>query len=272
MDTKNEDKIKGGKKVLGIVLAILAVLGLLAPLGLAVYGWQDNNTAKAVTILYRYDPVNEQWVKSETEEKVPDNPDGTRPRNSNTLIIRIGENEPVKQIIIFEALVIHGANEPLLEINGHDTSGIGGTGKLRIGELKFAKVDAERLEIKDTDVVRVQMANVVADDNELDIDVDVVNVVRVGRGAASTLIIGATRKDLSELAELEALSDTDGKHIILPRETGVRVDRIRILGPDSNFGSIERLVITRSSVFGKIEVKNVEIQDLILRDVTLDET
>ncbi|MBI2832496.1 MAG: hypothetical protein HYX79_09595 [Chloroflexi bacterium] len=222
-----------------------------------------SGSSEAKTTVYRYDPINERWVKSETSEKLPQNPDGTQPPGSNTVIIRIDGNEPVKEIIIFEALVIHGANEPLLEINGHD---VGGSGKLRIGELQFAKVDAQRMEIKDTDVMRLNMANVVAKDTELDLDVNVVNVVRVGRGATSTLIIGAKRADLAQLSLLEI----DKSMMLSAQETGGRIDRLRILGPSSGVGYVERILIVRSSVFGNIEVRNTAIQDLILRDVSLD--
>ncbi|MBI2831420.1 MAG: hypothetical protein HYX79_04095 [Chloroflexi bacterium] len=184
------------------------------------------------------------------------------PASSNTLIIRINENEPVKQIIIFEAQVNPGAAEPLLEINGHDA---GGAGKLRIGELKFSKVDAKRLEILETDVVNLTMTNVVAQDNELNVNVNDVAVVEVSGGAASTLVIGARIEDITSLSNLE---DTN---LVPAQQTGVRVDRIRILGPSSGFGSIERIFIVRSSISGKIEVRNAEIRDLILKDISLAE-
>lgn len=219
-----------------------------------------------VTVTYKYNAVAEQWEKAISSVKVPD-PEGVLPKKSNTLIIRVNEDDPVKEIIIFETHVSHG-NDPIFEINGRDTSDVLSTGKLHIGELILSKVDAKQLEIKDTKVVRQTFTNVVANDNEFDQDIQVENVVVVGRGTGSSLLIGLKRKDM----EFFDLDDFDFSEFMpFKEETGVRVDRIRILGPSSGFGSIERLMVVRTSVFGKIQIKNTEIQDLILKDVSLDD-
>lgn len=55
------------------------------------------------------------------------------------------------------------------------------------------------------------------------------------------------------------------------RETGLRVDRIVIVGPPGSDGFIEHLIVRQTSVFGKIDIEDVEIQNLILKDVTLDD-
>ncbi|MBI2852825.1 MAG: hypothetical protein HYX84_06975 [Chloroflexi bacterium] len=228
-----------------------------------------SQTPKAVTTIYNYDAAAERWVKTAYSVPLPLNEDGSKPRSSNTLIINVREDEPIKEILIEETLII-GGNEPLLEIRGHEDN-LTGTGKLKIGELKFIKVDAEELDIDDTKVVRITMQNVVADDNELDIDVDIVNVVRILRGASSVLRLGISRLDQA-VKNRDAPDDLMKEDAIFPRETGMRVDRIRILGPDSGKAFIERLVIRRTGVAGRIEVRDVEIQDLILIDVTLDDS
>lgn len=254
--------------IFGLSLVLAAVLG-----GTGVL-WAQNQRSIDNTTVYRYDPVEEQWVKTVLEIPLPENPDGSRPPGHHTIEIYLDEDNPVKAILIEEALIIDrsGGTGPLLEIKGHEPGG-GGDGKVNIGTLAFVEVDAEELEI-DADVVRVTLENVVAEDSELDLDLNVVNVVRIGRGAASTLLLGVSRNSLLEKF------GTTGEDLELDRrrqgitrlETGLRADRIRIIGPDSGTGFVEILVIFQSSVFGKIEVDDVKIQDLILEQVSLDDS
>ena len=245
----------------GPLAVVLIALGVLGGMKLA-----EDEGAKATYITYSYNEAEEKWERNDITVSLPNNPDGTIPKSSNTLIIRIKENDPVKLILIAEA-VVKGGNEPIFEINGHDT---GGSGKLNIANLVFEKVDAKKLEI-DADVVHVDIENVAAEDNELDLDLEVVNVVRAGRGGTSVLLIGVTESDIlreiefvSDLTKIEKLIDTKGE--------GLRVDRIRILGPSSGTGFIENLIIRRVSVFGNIEVRDVDVNNLILKDVSLDDS
>jgi hypothetical protein len=255
--------MRGKKLLFAIVMSVLPVLiGLVTVFSVVGIAAQPQPT-KAVTTTYTYDEEQERWVKAVAEQELPKNPDGTFPKGSNTIEIRLDENDPVKKIIIAETLIIRG-NEPLLEIAGHDLTGT--SGKLNIGTLTFEKVDAEELDI-DADVVRVSIANVAAEDNELDLDLEVVNVVRTGRGGPSALYIGINPgDDIPDLTDdpRVTFSDRDKK--------GLRVDRIRILGPDTGTGFIETLTVRDSSVFGRIEVKDVEVQNLVLQDIFLDDT
>ncbi|MBI4283236.1 MAG: hypothetical protein HY663_02060 [Chloroflexi bacterium] len=232
----------------------------------------DPPTVEQVTTTYSYNAKQETWTKDVMSVSLPQDPEGTQPQEGNTVIIRLDQNNPVKQIVILDALVIGGnASEPRLEIAGHDT---GGSGRINIGTLLFKKVDAEKLKIHDTDAVRLQMQNAVAQDNELDIDVDAVNAVRTGRGGPSSLFIGTTRSDLKEFLTIAGIPDIDSlpDNLITKGETGVRVDRIRILGPSSGIAFVERILIVHTSVFGQIEVKDIKAQDIILRDVTVDDS
>ncbi len=238
-----------------IALMLIALVGVAASSGQSVI---------ANTTTYYYDVENETWIKDIESVSLPDNPDGSKPKPSNTVIIRLDANNPVKQIVVLDGLVM-GGTEPILEIAGHDT---GGSGELNIGTLLLKKVDANRLDFDNTDAVDVQMSNVVAQDNELDMDVDVVNVVRAGRGGPSSLFIGATRSVLYSILDLNLIPD----NFVPPNETGVRIDRLRILGPSSGDAFVERIVILHSSVFGTINVKDVNIHDIILQDVTLDDS
>ncbi|MBI4188688.1 MAG: hypothetical protein HY529_05740 [Chloroflexi bacterium] len=253
------------KKLIITSVSLLAViLTAVAALAATEEGAQD------ITTTYHYDAETETWLKDVSTVSLPDNPDGTKPKGSNTVIIRLSENNPVKQIVVIDGLVL-GGNEPRLEIAGHDT---GGSGELHIGTLLFKKVDADRLEFHDTDAVDVQMQNVVAQDNELDMDVNIVNVVRTGRGGASSLFIGATRAAFEDFLTSPGIPSIDSipDNFITAKETGVRVDRIRILGPSSGDAFVERIIFLHSSIFGKIEVKDAKIQEIVLKDVTLDDS
>ncbi len=245
--------------IFGLIIVLAAVLGSIGVL------WVQNQRSFDNHTIYRYDPVEERWVKTVLEIPIPDNPDGSRPPSHHTIEIRLDEDNPVKAILIEEALIIDMSDSigPLL----------GYYGEINIGTLVFIEVDAEELWIE-ADVVRTTMENVVAKDDELDLDLDIVNVVRIGRGAASTLLLGIARDSLLQKfgtagEDLELARRRQG---ITGRETGLRADRIRIIGPESGTGFIESIIILQSSVFGKVEVQDVKIQDLILEQVSLDDS
>ncbi len=153
-------------------------------------------------------------------------------------------------------------------MRGRHTSG--SSGNIVICNLLLQKVDAEELEIDEAHVARMELINVVADDDELDIDVEVKNAVRCGRGGASVLFLGVGRQELADkIVDIDEFFDFPQG---LPRrETGLRVDRIVIVGPSGGDGFIEHLIVRQTSVFGKIEIEDVEIQTLTLKDVTLDD-
>ena len=247
-------------------------LVLAAILAGTIMLWAQSLRSVDNTTVYHYDRVEDRWVKTVLEVVLPDNPDGSHTQGHHTIEIYLDEDNPVKAILIEEALIIDesGGTGPLLEIKGHDPAG-GGDGKINIGTLAFIEVDAEELKI-DADVVRVTLENVVAEGGELDLDLTIVNVVRIGRGAASTLLLGLSRSSLLEKFGT-ASDDLDldrRRQGVTSRETGLRVDRIRIIGPDSGTGFVETIIILQSSVFGRIEVDNVKIQNLILQEVSLD--
>lgn len=245
-----------------VLVAILAGTGVL---------WAQSQQSVDNHTVFRYDRTNDRWVKTVMETVIPDNPDGTHPPGHHTIEIYIDEDNPVKEILIEEALIIYpsGSGEPLLEIKGHEPSA-SGNGTLNIGTLSFLNVDAEEMKI-DADIMRVTLQNVVANDDELDLDLRVVNVVRTGRGAASSLLLGLNRVQRQD----KFFTGEDigvGSRGFTEREAGLRVDRIRIIGPDSGTGFVELITIKQSSVFGKIEVDDVEIQDLVLQQVVLDDS
>jgi hypothetical protein len=195
------------------------------------------------------------------------------PGSSNTVEIFLREDEPVKLFLVAETVVI-GGNEPVIEIAGRSDPTTGAKGSLNICNLILREVEADRLDVKETEVVRMDTVNVVAHDNEFDVEVEPANVVRCGRGGTTVLTVGIDRRDLDignlgddAKSTLEALFEVLGKE----RDSGARVDRIRVIGPEGKTGFIENLVILRSSAFGKIQVRDVKIQNLVLDTVSLDD-
>ncbi|MDP3879868.1 MAG: hypothetical protein Q8Q07_06150 [Dehalococcoidales bacterium] len=251
--------------VFGLSLVLVAVLG-----GTGFIWAQNRQSTENITTYYRFDPGEERWVKAVVKTGIPENPDGSVSPGHHTIEIFIDENNPVKEILIEETLVIDRSGNltgPLLEIKGHES---GGTGKLNIGTLALIEVDAEELKI-DADIMGVTIEKVVAEEDEIDLDLRVVNVVRTGRGAASSLLLGISRDQrLEKFGTGEKIEL--GRRGFTAREAGLRVDRIRIIGPESGTGFIETLIIKQSSVFGKIEVDDVKIQDLILKQISLDDS
>ena len=48
------------------------------------------------------------------------------------------------------------------------------------------------------------------------------------------------------------------------------MNKVEILGPRGDDGFIETLVLDHSSVFGRVELKNLKIKELIIDSVTVD--
>lgn len=216
----------------------------------------------ATTTEYRWNQDTMQWVKAVRSEPLSPNSDGSMPKRSNTIEIHIQEDDPVKEIAIMETLIM-GGDQPRLEIAGQ-SDGVT-SGDLHIAQLLFQDVDADELDI-DADVVEVQLINVAAKDDELDLDLDMVTVVRATRGGTAVVFIGRPPADDIISSDAGFISiDEEGKD-------GVTVDRIRILGPQGSDGFIETILIKRVGVFGRIEVKDAEIQTLILQNVMLDDS
>ncbi|MBI4331291.1 MAG: hypothetical protein HY673_08430 [Chloroflexi bacterium] len=238
----------------------------------------EEKKSTPVQLTYWYDARNDRWIKEELAVQIPvaDRPQPANAPRSNTIIVKIEPENPVKEISIHEAIVMFGSS-PQLEINGQREA-FANT-KLHIGTLTFKDVDAAEMEIV-ADVVKVVTENVAAKDNELRLELTAVNVVRAGRGGTSTLHLG-NKKAAAGLV----LNTEDVLAITTDFPTGLRTDRISIQGPSASLNNIinppftgpptvafiESITIQRTSVFGKIDVRNVAINNLILRNVFLDD-
>ncbi|MBI2957524.1 MAG: hypothetical protein HYY32_01655 [Chloroflexi bacterium] len=254
-------RVISDKRLLGALACATALMLVLGGTVLASAGMARDKIAIDLVTSYQFDPVSEKWVKTENKVPAVPNPDGAKQPKHHTVIINLKANDPVKTIDIRRALVMGGV-DPIIEIAGQ-VSGVT-NGFIAIGNLILDTVDAKELEIKNTEAVDVTMTSVAAKDNELDVDIEAVNVVRVARGGPSVLNIGHSGSSgvtISGDLTVSSVSSSD---------TGVRVDRIRILGPQGSTGFVENLLISNSSAFGKIKIQFVKVQNLILNEVTLD--
>jgi hypothetical protein len=48
------------------------------------------------------------------------------------------------------------------------------------------------------------------------------------------------------------------------------MNQVAILGPDGDDGFIETLILDHSSVFGRVELRNLQIKELIIDSVTVN--
>lgn len=119
--------VRLGMLALGVIAAVtLATITVLSSL---------NSAQELVTTSYRFDPINEEWVKTVEAEKLPPNPDGSQPKGSHTIVIYLDEDEPVKGIWIEEALIIGDESRPLLEIRGRHS--VTSSGKIEIEDVEI---------------------------------------------------------------------------------------------------------------------------------------
>lgn len=186
---------------------------------------------------------------------------------SSTITASLLPNEPVKEIAAREVFLAGSPSplEPTLEIAGQ-VDPAGTTGRIVICKLVLRKVDARELtadnvEIKifsPVDFFIPILPNVVVNPDL---------VVDCGRGGNAVLALGVESLELGDLqAGTEqgptAAVNTEGRE-------GVRLNQLRILGPPGAEGFIETLVLERSSVFGRIELRNLQIKELVLDSVTV---
>jgi hypothetical protein len=173
-------------------------------------------------------------------------------------------------VVVTEVQLVNSPSEPTLEIAGRDDSVAGSSGSIVICTLVVRKVDIEELIVENVQASRVTVVDF-ASEHGLDVTVNPVNVIRCGRGGVGVLGLGAETTENADLLTFGIgvsqgavrFFRTDGKE-------GVRMNQVRILGPAGNDGFIETLVLDHSSVFGRVELKNLKIKELIIESVTVD--
>lgn len=269
---KCENQGAEGKHLLaartGLLLAALCGALLLAACGSGGGTTADSPQAKTTNVTW--DSVNQSWVETSSLALIVDG----STRSSSELKVKLPPNEAVKQVVVTEVQLVNSPSEPTLKIAGRDSLDANGikisSGSITICTMVVRKVDIEELVVENVQASRVTVVDF-ASERGLDITVNPVNVIRCGRGGVGVLALGA---ESSENADLLAVGlgtrpaavrvfNTAGKE-------GVRMNKVEILGPEGDDGFIETLVLDHSSVFGKVELKNLKIKELIIESVTVD--
>jgi hypothetical protein len=189
----------------------------------------------------------------------------------STITARLLPNEPVKEIAAREVLLVGSPLEPTLEIAGQAqvdlATGTTVTGRIVICKLVLRKVDARELAV-DNVVVKILSPPVNTIIPPLPIGfVDPGLVVDCGRGGTAVLALGVESLEQGDLQAGTAQGPTAA--VNTEGREGVRLNQLRILGPPGVEGFIETLVLERSSVFGRIELRNLQIKELVLDSVTV---
>jgi hypothetical protein len=184
---------------------------------------------------------------------------------SSTITVRLLPKEPVKEIAAREVLLVASPLEPTLEIAGQDDPATGTTGRIVICKVVLRKVDAQAIAAFNVEAQSLTAAGVVAPGG-INVVVNPALVVDCGRGGTAVLALGVESLELGDLQPETAQGPTHA--VDTAGREGVRLSRLRILGPAGAEGFIESLVLERSSVFGRIELRNLQIKELVLDAVT----
>jgi len=192
----------------------------------------------------------------------------------STITATLLPNEPVKEIAAREVLLVGSPQEPTLEIAGQaqvdPATGTTVTGRIVICKLVLRKVDARELAAVNVEINSLSAVDIAVPNPLLVALNGLVNpglVVDCGRGGDAVLALGVESLELGDLQTgiqqgPTAAVNTDGRE-------GVLLNQLHILGPPGAEGFIETLVMERSSVFGRIELRNLQIKELVLDSVTI---
>jgi hypothetical protein len=189
---------------------------------------------------------------------------------SSTITARLLPNEPVKEIAAREVLLVGSPSplEPTLEIAGQNVTAADGTittpGRIVICKLVLRKVDARELAAFNVEI-KILTAVDFFTPSPPNVVVNPDLVVDCGRGGTAVLALGVESLELGDLQTGQGPTDA----VITEGREGVRLKQLRILGPPGAEGFIETLVLERSSVFGRIELRNLQIKELVLDSVTI---
>jgi len=171
---------------------------------------------------------------------------------SSTITVRLLPNEPVKEIAAREVLLVGSPLEPTLEIAGQDDPAAGTTGRIVICKLVLRNVDARELAAVNVEAKFLSAVNTFAQ-SPLNVVVNPDLVVNCGRGGTAVLALGVESLELGDLQAETGQGATAAVNTV--GRQGVRLNKLRILGPPGAEGFIETLVLERSSVFGRIDLQ-----------------
>ena len=238
---------------------------LCGALLLAACGSGGGTTAGSGSPQIKTTTVN--WVDTSSVALIVD----PSTRSSSTLEVKLPPNEAVKQVVVREVQLVNSPFEPTLLIAGRDDFLLGSSGSIVICKMVIRKVDIEELVVEN-----VQASHVTAVDFALGhdafIEVNPVNVIRCGRGGGGVLALGAETTEDPGLLDRFPVADALGAVRVFSTsgKEGVRMNQVAILGPEGYDGFIETLILDHSSVFGRVELRNLRIKELIIDSVTVD--
>ena len=248
----------------GLLLAALCGALLLAACGRHDGGTADSPQVKTTGVTW--DSANQRWVDA---SRVVPAPAGSS--SSSTLEVKLPPNEAVKLVVAREVQLVNSPFEPTLEIAGRDDSATGLSGSIVICKMIIRKVDIEELFVENVVASHVTVVDF-ASDQELNITVNPVNVIRCGRGGVGVLALGAETTEDPGLLDPFPVVDLLGTVRVFSTRgaEGVRMNQVAILGPEGDEGFIETLILDHSSVFGRVELRNLLIKELIIDSVTVN--
>jgi hypothetical protein len=246
----------------GLILSLLGVALSLAACGGDGSSSAGSDGPVATTTTVTWDSPNEVWVDAARSAAAVDGS-----TSSSTLEVKLPANEAVKAVLASEVQLVNSPDQPTLEIAGQDDLVTGESGSIVICKLVVRKVDIEELVVENVQASRVTVVDF-ASEHGLDVEVDPVNVIRCGRGGVGVLALGVESAEDGDLVfdptrDSIRVFATDGRE-------GVRMNKVRILGPEGDDGFIETLVLNRSSVFGRVELRNLKVKELVIETVTVD--
>ena len=193
---------------------------------------------------------------------------------SSTITVKLLPNEPVKEIAAREVFLVGPPPpleptppEPTLEIAGQVDSA-GTTGRIVICKLVLRKVDIRELTASNVEVKFLSLVDTVAPLPIVTALNGLVNpnlVVDCGRGGSAVLALGVESLEQGDLQTGQGPTAA----VITEGREGVRLNQLHILGPPDAEGFIETLVLERSSVFGRVDLRNLQIRELVLESVTV---
>jgi hypothetical protein len=187
---------------------------------------------------------------------------------ASTITARLLPNEPVKEIAAREVLLVGSPVEPTLEIAGQDDPAAGTAGRIVICKLVLRKVDVKELAAANVEINSLSAVDIAVPNPLLVALNSLVNpalVVDCGRGGDAVLALGVESLEQGDLQTGQGPTAA----VITGGREGVRLNQLHILGPPGAEGFIETLVLERSSVFGRVELRNLQIKELVLDTVTV---
>jgi len=250
----------------GLLLAALCGTLLLAACGSGDHGGSTAAVSpQAKTTAVKWDSANQRWVDTaKTAQSVGSS-------SSSTLVVELPPDEAVKQVVVREVQLVNSPTEPTLEIAGRDDSVTSSSGTITICRMVIRKVDIQELLVENVEASRVTVVDF-ASQHGLDITINPVNVIRCGRGGVGVLALGTETTEDVGLLDRFPIADLIGAGRVFNTEAkeGVRMNQVAILGPSGFDGFIETLILDHSSVFGRVELKNLRIKELVIDSVTVD--